>query len=742
MNPSSTSSLAERFKAKVQGAFKTRNCDFCDKLITVAQKNPTNHFRLDFGPAHIILSSGCPRHQPLLQRIKHWLDLEEGATESLELFQSLWSFSITFEKSDKTSPSLDVIDSSNESRFVGTGIELNPFWIDNATLSRWYSTCISSHGEKCGKPKYLDYLPKPGLRILIDVVDNCLITAPDAPSYLALSYVWGKVDMAKTFTETLPQLRELGALQSIALPMTIKHAMHLSRLLGERYLWIDSLCIAQDDNEFLQDHLGRMASIFAHAQAVIVPVDGANANTGICGLKGAPAEVARHLKQEKIPFGDMSLLVRTDMGQNGHTRPMGKPYFHRGWTFQEYLFARRRICFENNSVWFQCCSSVMYEDHSHPETRQDERDFLLDVGYPSLTVYSRLVEDFNQRQLSYPQDCLSAIAGMLPCYSRVFTGGFLCGLPDMFFDAVLLWQPAGDLVRREPAEMSMKNGSIGHIPTWSWAGWQGSIDFAGWATGNDFVAACSGWIASTSQQTFPITKWYASADISGRTGKRKINVDWAVWRERYRDPGQKLPTGWTRSKRRRDAILTIETPPDGFGDFLYQHESCSAQFWYPLPLSDPTYSYQPASMSASEATYLFSSVQAAHLSVSGAAWMHDMLEAPYVSLYTSQKDWAGVLCLHSRDYFETRGLNPEMSPVDVQLIAISRGSIPNDLLYCTSDIPEYAREERPKHGDKYEFYNVMWISWREGVAYREGLGRVDKNRWESLQVSTIDVILG
>ncbi|KFA68740.1 hypothetical protein S40285_09144 [Stachybotrys chlorohalonatus IBT 40285] len=557
--------------------------------------------------------------------------------------------------------------------------------------------------------------------------------------------------MAKTFTENLPQLREPGALGIVALPMTIKHAIHLTRLLGERYLWVDSLCIAQDDNEFLMDHLGRMASIFAHAQAVIIPVDGANADSGICGLKGTPAEVARHLTQEKIPFGDMSLLVRTEMGHRRHGigLPVEKAYFHRGWTFQEYLFARRRICFENNSVWFQCCSSTMYEDHSHPDLPDKQRDFLLDVGYPSLTVYSKLVGNFNQRQLSYPQDCLSAMAGMLSCYSRVFTGGFLCGLPEMFFDAVLLWQPAADLVRRKPVETSMKHEAIIHIPTWSWAGWQGRIDFAGWATGNDFVAACSGWIASTSQQTFPITKWYTSADSSGKTGKRKIDVEWAAWRDRYRDPGQELPAGWTRSERRRDDILTIETPPDGFGDFLYQHESCGARFWYPLPLLNPTYSYHPRSSSVSEAIYLLGSVQTAYLSISGAEWMHcigtsmsDNPQVAHVSLYTSQKDWAGVLRLHSRDYFKMRKSNPAMSLVDVQLIAISRGFIPNDLPYNVPEIAEYAREERPKHGDKYEFYNVMWISWREGVAYRQGLGRVDKNRWESLEVSMIDVVLG
>ncbi|KAK1978957.1 heterokaryon incompatibility protein [Colletotrichum cereale] len=752
------SRLLSRHGANGRGATsnagtETSGCKFCKKLISVLEKTPKGHVSLDLGPVDKILSSGCPRHRPLLLRITNWLDVHEESTESLHLFRDYFSFSVSFSLSEhhlKYSPGLDVVQSPNKNQFVGFGVKLDPSWIDNETLARWYSTCTSGHGERCSRPAYLEYLPKPGLRILIDTVDNCLTTAPKDPSYLALSYVWGKVDMPKTFTTNLQQLQKLGALGNIDLPRTIRHAMHLTTLLGERYLWVDSLCIVQNDKEFLNSHLVRMASIFAHAQAVIIPVDGTNPESGIGGLKGTVAEEARHLEQDQIQFGDRSLLVRTSMGQYGEVSSRKAVYFDRGWTFQEYLFARRRICFENNSAWFECCKSTMYEDHSHPDNPDRKRDFLLDVGYPSLTIYSRLMEDFNQRQLSYPQDCLSAMAGILPCYTKVFTGGFLCGLPEMFFDVALLWQPEGDLVRREPVETSVSlcGNSPNNLPTWSWVGWQGRLDFGGWATGNDFVAACSGWIASTRQQIFPITKWYTSAARSGKIGNRQIKVEWAAWRERYGDSERQLPPGWTRTKRGKDETLTIETPPDGFGKYLYKHKSCGARFWYPIPLSDPSYTYQQDSSDASEEVYLFGSVQKAHLSVRGAVWLHSIdnifqnnLQIPHVSLYTSQNEWAGVLRLHSHDYLETRKLDPTKSPVEVQLIAISRGFVPNDLEYDES-FAEYAREERPKHGQRYEFYNVMWISCRDGVAYREGLGRVHKEKWDALKASTIDIVLG
>ncbi|KAK1961804.1 heterokaryon incompatibility protein [Colletotrichum sublineola] len=730
-------------------------CDFCEKLSSVFNSNETDHVSLDLGPVDKILDSGCPRHRLLLQRVTIWLDLREASSDSLKLFRNCFTLSVSFSLGNylKQSPDLDLMQGPRGNRFVAFGVKLDPSWIDNEMLIQWYNTCISGHGERCNRPTYWEHLPKPELGIVIDAVDNCLITAPDDPSYLALSYVWGKVDMPKTFAANLQQLRRLGALKDIHLPRTIRHAMHLTTLLGVRYLWVDSLCIIQDDEQFLNSHLRQMASIFAHAQAVIIPVDGTDAESGIHGLRGAPTEEERHLEQDLIQFGDRSLLVRTSMGQHqwNEGRYRKAAYFERGWTFQEDLFARRRICFENDSVWFECCQSVMYEDHSHPDNPDGKRDFLLDVGYPSLTIYSRLMEDFNQRQLTYPQDCLSAMAGMLPCYTRVFKGGFLCGLPEMFFDAALLWQPLGDLMRREPVG---KGTNLGHndtsnLPTWSWVGWQGRLDFAGWATGNDFVASCSGWIASTRQQTFPITKWYTSAGGSRHIDKRHIEVEWAAWRERYRDPGTQLPPGWTRRKRQKDERLTIDTPPDGFGDYLYHHKSCGARFWYPVPLSDPTYSYQQDSSAVSEKVYLFGSVEMAHLSVRGAVWMYSpenllarSVQVPHVSLYTSHSEWAGVLRLHSHDYLETRNLDPAKGPIEVQLIAISRGFIPNDLEYNGGNFAEYAREERPKHGQRYEFYNVMWINWRDGIAFREGLGRVRKETWDALQAPTIDIILG
>jgi hypothetical protein len=59
-----------------------------------------------------------------------------------------------------------------------------------------------------------------------------------------------------------------------------------------------------------------------------------------------------------------------------------------------------------------------------------------------------MVNRFNQRQLTYKEDSLSAFSGLASAMSLSFGGGFLCGLPEFFLDVALLWQPDGELKRR------------------------------------------------------------------------------------------------------------------------------------------------------------------------------------------------------------------------------------------------------------------------------------------------------
>ncbi|KAF2677229.1 heterokaryon incompatibility, partial [Lentithecium fluviatile CBS 122367] len=65
------------------------------------------------------------------------------------------------------------------------------------------------------------------------------------------------------------------------LPATVKDAMSPSKFLDIPYLWIDRLCIVQDDTENKQHNISWMASIYANSFFAIVAAQGPDAEYGI-----------------------------------------------------------------------------------------------------------------------------------------------------------------------------------------------------------------------------------------------------------------------------------------------------------------------------------------------------------------------------------------------------------------------------------------------------------------------------
>lgn len=85
--------------------------------------------------------------------------------------------------------------------------------------------------------------------------------------YICLSYCWGK---SREFTTTRATLEERKRQIMIAnMPKTYQDAICMARELGVSYLWIDSLCICQDDVDDWERESAKMSSIYANAYLTI-----------------------------------------------------------------------------------------------------------------------------------------------------------------------------------------------------------------------------------------------------------------------------------------------------------------------------------------------------------------------------------------------------------------------------------------------------------------------------------------
>lgn len=153
-------------------------------------------------------------------------------------------------------------------------------------IKTYAQSCEKNHSKGCKSLTGPDHLRKP-CRV-IDVNNQCLVNTPSHALYLTLSYVWGRLqlgmDMPMAMTSNISNLQIKGALSKLRLPATISEAMYACRRLGHRYLWVDALCIVQDDNDELTDQIRHMYDIYSGSFMTIVAATGEHANSGLSGV--------------------------------------------------------------------------------------------------------------------------------------------------------------------------------------------------------------------------------------------------------------------------------------------------------------------------------------------------------------------------------------------------------------------------------------------------------------------------
>lgn len=197
--------------------------------------------------------------------------------------------------------------------------------------------------------------------------------------YVALSYCWGGTSPVKTTRDTYAALKRDGVPLE-KLPRTIQDAIAVTRRLGVRYLWVDSLCIVQDDTEDWLRESVNMGRIYQLAFLTIAAT-GAHESSEGCflprGLDEAQSPAESLLKTcITLPC----LVGGTNLGDMYVGLPAGFPnkdashafshelrsgrWYRRGWVLQERLLSRRIVHFGKHQIFWECNEGMI------PETGQ------------------------------------------------------------------------------------------------------------------------------------------------------------------------------------------------------------------------------------------------------------------------------------------------------------------------------------------------------------------------------------
>ncbi|KAH6647854.1 heterokaryon incompatibility protein-domain-containing protein [Truncatella angustata] len=155
--------------------------------------------------------------------------------------------------------------------------------IDFELINSWCCMCLENHAL-CKLPRTFSRVPC--LR-LVDINAMCIKEFGEGPrpSFAALSYVWGTATFLKLVKENLRHLKTPGSLEKSSPPTTIADAMTVCARLKFAYLWVDSLCIIQDDDRDMLDMVEKMNAIYTEADLTIFAASGTDAHSGLPGVR-------------------------------------------------------------------------------------------------------------------------------------------------------------------------------------------------------------------------------------------------------------------------------------------------------------------------------------------------------------------------------------------------------------------------------------------------------------------------
>lgn len=189
--------------------------------------------------------------------------------------------------------------------------------------------------------------------------------------YIALSHPWGTPvknhENRQHFKSTKAKLSQLQKkIMDSALPANFRDALAVTRSLGIKYLWIDSLCVLQKEGDNEGDDQGDfieeapfMQDIYSSAYCVIAASSADGMWTGFLNERGERS-VVRLPVDRHDPEANSHYYI-SEVVDDFQRDVIDSPLSRRGWVLQERALARRTIYFTNNQTYFECGHSIRCE---------------------------------------------------------------------------------------------------------------------------------------------------------------------------------------------------------------------------------------------------------------------------------------------------------------------------------------------------------------------------------------------
>ena len=358
-------------------------------------------------------------------------------------------------------------------------------------MKSWVSNCVENHPECSWSLDASRIDPVLPFRVLdvgdgssADYVPRLWRSGSQRGKWVTLSHRWGEVDILKTVRENVEELE--AGIDVSKLPATFQDAIFLTRHLGLRYLWIDSLCIIQNSPQDWLREAASMPNIYRNSHITIAAAATENSTGGI------------FIDRSWLPISKpCKLPVMVDSAKN-----YGSVYFDvpfdakldknletnylrtRAWCIQESLLSHRLLTFDTLQMSYTCVREGLVESREMPRilAREERNKFLEQFQGGASTLrpgdsdtlrrmiisWYDIVYDYTRRDLTFSNDKLVAISGIANIVGTCIQDKYYAGLWRHDMPRALLWSPyEEETLPNAPHKSGLP--PIYRAPSWSWA---------------------------------------------------------------------------------------------------------------------------------------------------------------------------------------------------------------------------------------------------------------------------------
>lgn len=298
---------------------------------------------------------------------------------------------------------------------------------------------------------------------------------PKTLQYVYLSHRWGGTGVQALTADRLKEYRNGFAMST--LPRLWKRVMAVAREIGYRYLWIDALCVVQDDMDELFKEVNAMPDYIAGADMVF-----ATANTDpydhLTSQRSRPDVCEPFLADMQDGSGTFQIHVRYPL--QTALDVMNQEVFSRCWRQQEALLPKRLVIFGRQQLYWSCAHGLASEGDalmvpapwtSLPNLRKKRQHMSKFLSSESMRndayqYWYYLVETNSRGALTYSVDRFNSFIGLGRETLQILDGEEIqAGLLSGNIPHGLLWihMPDNKTQRQKGYDDASYAG-----PSWSW----------------------------------------------------------------------------------------------------------------------------------------------------------------------------------------------------------------------------------------------------------------------------------